>query len=159
MLEKPNDNGASPVDLDRSPGGIHNQNPHDLLGGMTRTNLTANVLLAAVLTFAALALLSVGPYLYGLAASKEAKTHDEKPAAAETAATPRPEPAKKQPPAEAIHTNPDPLEKQPAPEPVAGKPPKGPDPLDKLGVSETKTTDPRKNPLDKGSDDLLKDIK
>ena len=65
----------------------------------------------------------------------------------------------KETPKETAKVNPDPLEKAKAPDPFTAKPPAGKDPLEKLGVSETKTSDPKKNPLDKGADDLLKDIK
>jgi len=154
MLEKPHDNGAATGLELRRPGGDE-PNPHEVLGNLNRTNLTANVGMAAVATLALLAVLTFGQAVLQRASAGK------KPAAVEDAGqAAKVEPVAKETPKTATKTEPDILDRTKGPaDPFAVKPPAGKDPLEKLGVSETKTTDPKKNPLDRGVDDLLKDIK
>src|SRR5262249_15042342 len=76
-----------------------------------------------------------------------------KPAASpkETAKTETPEPAKTTP---AQPTTPDNTKTAAD----SSKPPVSKEALEKLGVTDTKKGDPKSNPLDKGIDDLFKDI-
>lgn len=156
MNIKPHDNGAA-TNLDNVLGGLHDKNPQALLGDLNKSDLPRNVVLASIITVAGLAVISLLPLLFGFmgnlfASGKPPADEPTAPAAATS------EPAKKEQAKETAKINPDPLDKL-LPDPLATKPGKTPDPLDKLGVSETKTSDPKKNPLDKSVDDLLKDIK
>lgn len=157
MNTEPHDNGAA-TDLDHLLGGLHEKNPQALLGDLNKSELPKNVVLAAVITFAGLTVLSLVPALFSMAGGLFAGSSKPEADGEPTKAAAKVEPAKKEQPKETVKTNPDPLEKS-VPDPLATKPPKGPDPLEKLGVSETKSSDPKKNPLDKSVDDLLKDIK
>lgn len=97
MLDKPNDNGSPPADLDHFVLGAHEKNPQDL---------PRNVMLAAIITFVTMGLLSAGPYFYNLAAARAERT--EKATAAEPAPKAA-DPAKKEAATDVTKTNPDPL--------------------------------------------------
>lgn len=153
MHNKPHENGTPAAERERGILGNKDWNPQELLGDLNKSDLPRNVVLAAGLTFAGLALISVVPLLLNLLPAKAAP-EDKGPVASEVAPAPKTEAAKK----ETAKTAPDILDK-PATDPLTAKPKTGIDPLDKLGVSETKPADSKKNPLDKGVDDLLKDIK
>lgn len=157
MNTKPHDNGTA-TDLDSLLGGLHEKNPQALLGSLNKSDLPKNVVLAAIIAFAGLVAASLLPAIFSMAGSLFAGS-SKQPVDVDTPtpAAAKAEPAKKEQPKEVTKTNPDPLEKT-LPDPLT-KTPKGPDPLEKLGVSETKSSDPKKNPLEKGVDDLLKDIK
>lgn len=155
MTRKLHDNGAATPELPRLLGGVEEKSPQDLLGAMARSDLPRNVLLAAFITAVTLGLLTAGPYWYNRAAANKA----DKPVAAEAKQPAKDQPAAMEQPAKDVtKTKPDPLDKTAA-DPVPAKPSKGKDPLEKLGVSETKPSNPNTNPLDKTADDLLKDIK
>ena len=117
------------------------RSPQEMLG------LVQATLLATVITFIFMAGFTVGPYMMKKAYPVAAKT-SKKPAA------PAPAPSASAAPAPVAATA------TAAPLAVAtGTGPATPDVLNTLGIGETKASDPKKNPLEAGGDDLLKDLK
>ena len=124
------------------------RSPQEMLGLVAASNLIQATLLATVITFIFMAGFTVGPYMMKKAYPTAAKT-SKKPAAAAPAPSASAAPA----PVAATTT-------AAAPLPVAtGTGPATPDVLNTLGIGETKVSDPKKNPLEAGGDDLLKDLK
>lgn len=123
------------------------RSPQEMLGLVAASNLIQATLLATVITFIFMAGFTVGPYMMKKAYPVAAKT-SKKPAASAPAPSASAAPA----PVAATATA--------APLPVAtGTGPATPDVLNTLGIGETKASDPKKNPLEAGGDDLLKDLK
>jgi hypothetical protein len=126
------------------------RSPQEMLGLVAASNLIQATLLATVITFIFMASFTVGPYMMKKAYPVAAKT-SKKPAAA----APAPAPSASAAPAPVAATT-----ATAAPLPVAtGTGPATPDVLNTLGIGETKASDPKKNPLEAGADDLLKDLK
>ncbi len=123
------------------------RSPQEMLGLVAASNLIQATLLATVITFIFMAGFTVGPYMMKKAYPVAAKT-SKKPAA------PAPAPSASAAPAPVAATA------TAAPLAVAtGTGPATPDVLNTLGIGETKASDPKKNPLEAGGDDLLKDLK
>ncbi len=124
-------------------------NPQELLGAGARTSLAVAMLQATVATVLLMAALTFGPYLWSPATGT---------AAPSTPATP-PEPARadsKAPTPPAV-----PESGKPAREPgneASQQAPVSKKALEKLGLTDTRKADPRVNPLEKGDDDLLKEL-
>ena len=123
--------------------------PQEVLGTVAQSGLTHGIILASLLTVAGMGLMTVVPYVMG-----KGEPVVKKPAAQASAdAKPTAEPATTSPAGDAA---------------VALPPGAGPgepsaankaDVLSKLGLDETKTADPKTNPLEDKADDLLKDLK
>jgi cytoskeletal protein RodZ len=128
------------------------KNPQEMLGLVAGSGLVRSTILATVLTVGFMAVFTIWPYLtYEPKATAKAN----KPAAAPS---PAPAPTASTPAAPAAAATAD-AAKPAAPPTAATGTPKQPDVLQRLGIGETKASDPKKNPLEAGADDLLKDLK
>lgn len=141
---------ASAAELREYVAKFRGKSPQEMLGLVAGSSLVQGTILATVITVVFLAAFTVGPYVWKKMSPPVAKAPPPKPAAAAPAAT---------------STAPAPIASATAAKPIAtasAAPPNAapPDPvLDRLGIGEAKTADPKKNPLDAGADDLLKDLK
>ena len=127
--------------------------PQEMLGLVAGSGLIRSTALATVITVAFMALFTLWPYF---TSKSQASAKADKPVAAPTAA-PAAAPAASVPAATVAVT--DAAKPAVAPPPSATGTPQQPDVLDRLGIGETKNADPKKNPLEAGADDLLKDLK
>jgi hypothetical protein len=154
---------ASAKELREFVAQLRGRSPQEMLGMIAASDLVRATVLATFITVVLLAGFTVGPYLWN-------KSHPKAPTAVAPATAPSaPAAVNSAAPAPGA-----PASGAPAPTTVAGPasslPPggipsgvrpgaSGPrDPLAPLGVNETKTADPNKNPLINSNDDLLKDI-
>jgi predicted flap endonuclease-1-like 5' DNA nuclease len=129
------------------------RSPQEMLGLVAGSNLVQATILATVITVIFMAAFTVGPYFY-----KKANPVAAKPAKAPAAAAPAPAPTASATAAAPVAATT--AATAAAPLPVAtGTGPATPDVLNTLGIGETKVSDPKKNPLEAGGDDLLKDLK
>lgn len=126
--------------------------PQEMLGLVAGSGLIRSTALATVITVAFMAVFTIWPYL----TAKPQATAKAVPPAAAPATAPAVAPAASVPAAPVATAD---AAKPVAPPPSATGTPKQPDVLDRLGIGETKTADPKKNPLEAGADDLLKDLK
>ncbi len=131
---------------------LKGRSPAEVLGAVAQSSLVQSTFLATLGCIAVLAAGTIIPYAL-------AKASPAKPSAVATVpsnngtpgATP-PVPAEATPPLAPAQGD------LPRPKPVVDPAVPTDDLLDKLGVGETKETDPNINPLDKEGDDLLKGI-
>lgn len=127
---------ASAAELREFVKGLRGKSPQEVLGAVANSGLAQGVALATAGTIVLMALFTIGPYfIYPKVAPKPAKVEaasTSEPAATSDVAAPadKAAPASKNAASNAQQT------------------------LDKLGESETKTADPKVNPLD-NLDDLL----
>lgn len=135
---------------------LKGKSPQEVLGTVAQSSLIQSVITAACGFAALIVAFTVVPFVWGKMAPAEKK------GAAKPQAAAKVEPAQNASTANPVATG----------APVAGDPGAGSakpasaektskadeDLLDKLGVGETKLSDPNKNPLDR-KDDLLKEIK
>lgn len=133
---------------------LHGRSPQEMLGIVAGSSLIRSTIAASVITVVFMFGFTAGPYVWKKWFPKQVvatKTEPEAPAAAAAAA---PTGTAATPAGSAATAN------LPA---TAGAAPAGPagpkDPLAPLGINETKIADPKKNPLDNSTDDLLKDLK
>lgn len=127
---------------------FHGRSPQEMLGLVAASNLVQATILATVITFIFMAAFTIGPYFLSSPAPVAAKPTP-------PAAAPAPAPSASAAPAPVAATS-----ATTAPLAVAtGTGPATPDVLNTLGIGETKVSDPKKNPLEAGGDDLLKDLK
>ena len=116
------------------------RSPQEVMGVVAQSGLTQGIVMATFGCLLVTAIFTAGPYFYAQQFPPPAK-----PIAAQTpppAATPA---TNTNTPATAT----DPANTTPGKDEV----------LDKLGMGETKVTDPKFNPLENSGDDLLKDLK
>jgi len=147
---------APEVALSRLLQEVGTANPEELLGAGAHTSLAAAMVQATVLTALLMVGLTFGPYLWSMtspaAASKATPTTPEETAKAAPTA-----PATPATPATSDKGKTTPEAPKPAlaakDAPVVSK-----EAVDKLGVNDTKKTDPTVNPLDKSTDDLFKEL-
>lgn len=141
---------ASAAELREYVAKFRGKSPQEMLGLVAGSSLVQGTVLATVITVVFLAAFTVGPYVWNKLSPPVAKASPPKPATA----APAPTPPASAPAASAT---------APAPAPTAAAAPSNavpPDPvLNRLGIGEAKTADPKKNPLEAGADDLLKDLK
>jgi hypothetical protein len=129
--------------LDRFQG----KSPQEAVGLVSQSGLIQAMTLAVIGTALVIAIFTVGPFLL-----------TSKPVAAAKAETSETAEAKPSEPAPADTTTPAVAAKGVKPKAAADSVTKDPV-LEKLGMSETKTAPAKVNPLDKGVDDLLNDLK
>ena len=142
---------ASAAELREFVREFRGRSPQEMLGLVAGSNLVQATILATVITIIFMAAFTVGPYFYNKANPVAAK-----PAKAPAAAAPAPTASATAAAPVAATT----AATAAAPLPVAtGTGPDTPDVLNTLGIGETKVSDPKKNPLEAGGDDLLKDLK
>lgn len=143
---------ASAAELREFVREFRGRSPQEMLGLVAGSNLVQATVLATVITLIFMTAFTVGPYFY-----KKANPVAAKPSKAPAAAAPAPAPSAT---AAAPVATAAPAATTSAPLPVAtGTGPATPDVLNTLGIGETKVADPKKNPLEAGGDDLLKDLK
>lgn len=118
-------------------------NPQELLGAGAKTSLGVAMVQATLITVALLGVLTFGPYLWSTPGADSAPKATPKSTPQETATIPTPPPATPENPKTAETAKTAPVSKEA---------------LEKLGVTDTKKADPQSNPLDRGPDDLLKDL-
>ena len=148
--------------------------PAEVMGLITQSNLVQCTIIATIATVVFMAIFTIGPFVYNkLSPPVKATPVAAAPAAAPAKST---EPVATNEPAKAVA--PATPATNDAPKSSAGKssapakndlaPPVAEPTIsaadkqravEKLGVGETKAADPRKNPLENSSDDLLKDLK
>jgi len=139
--------------------------PQEMLGLVAGSSLVQGTILASIITVVFMAAFTVGPYVWKRMSPPVAKASTKlvpaaaapAPAATPAAATPGATPATAAAAGTAPAAAPGTASAVPPTAPPGAVPP---DPvLDRLGIGETKTADPNKNPLEAGADDLLKDLK
>jgi hypothetical protein len=135
--------------LDQLLEEVGTANPQELLGAGARTSLGMAMIQATAVVVLFLVGFTVGPYLLSTPAGDNRAKPE--PVPQEEAKVEPKEPAKTKPTAPAAPVDPKTAV-------TAKDPPVSKDALNKLGVNETKKADPSLNPLDKGNDDLLKDL-
>lgn len=160
---------ATAAELREFIGSLKGKRPQEVMGAVTGSGLVQCTTLATIITTLFLALFTVGPYVWNKL-NPVAKTAQAAPAAATTAQPTAP--ASAQPAATQPEKNTAPAKNDAPPTKgetaKSGAPPIDPlEPsaankqkaLEKLGIGETKASDPKKNPLENSADDLLKDLK
>lgn len=138
---------ASAAELREFVREFRGRSPQEMLGLVTGNGLVQATALATFITVVFMAGFTVGPWWWN-------KSH---PVAAKPTKAPVAAPA---PATSGTAAAPVAASATAAPLPVAtGSGPATPDLLNTLGIGETKVSDPKKNPLEAGGDDLLKDFK
>jgi hypothetical protein len=128
---------ASLAELKEFLGGLHGKSPQEVIGIVSSSLLIQSFGVAIVATIALLSVFTVGPYLiYGPPKAKEIANKPAAAAPGETAAAG----------ASATATSADAQTASEPGQPDAEAAAKA------LGIDETKSADPNKNPLDKGPD-------
>lgn len=124
----------------------------EVLGSMNQASLMQGIVMASIVTVVLMAVLTIGPFLFGSGPKKKGG----KPAAAAAQ-------SKEQTPAEskdAGEGTDSASESSTATANASGGSPKvSAKSLKNLGVNDVKKSDPKKNPLEDSVEDLLKDIK
>lgn len=144
-------NGQSGVDVVGLTEQLRGNSPDEVLGSMNQASLTQGIVMASVVTGVLMAVLTIGPYLFG---SGPQKKKGGKPVAAAAQ-------NKEQAPAEPEKADGDNAAGDSATAKAAanGDPKVSAKALKKLGVDDVKQSDPKKNPLEDSLEDLLKDTK
>ena len=142
---------ATAAELREFVSQMHGRRPQEVLGLVAQSGLTQGLVLATVLTVAGIGLMTVVPYAWAQA-FPEQKSASAEPA---SGGGQQADAAAAQPQTSAQATD------APAVDPTLDEPSQAnkEDVLDKLGIGETKTSDPKTNPLEDKVDDLLKDLK
>ena len=139
------DGSESLAELREFMQGLRGKSPQEVLGDVANSSLVQSTLTAAVGFCVVILGLSVASYYWNqaFADAPPASVAKDNPAAEE--------------PTESTPTQPEPTEPE-----TAASPPSAPDAgvsgdplLDKLGTGETKSADPKSNPLESSLDDLL----
>lgn len=136
--------GATAAEIREFIGQLRGRSPHEVIGALAQSNLLRATGLAAAWTVGLLLVFTILPALFAKPKTVETPT----PVAATTPAADKSKPA-------AVDTK----DSAAATGDTKTKTPSKTDVADKLGIGETKTLDPKKNPLDGTGDDLFKDIK
>jgi hypothetical protein len=136
--------GASAGELREFVRTLRGRSPQEVIGVLAQSNLVRATMLAAAGTFVLMLVFTVLPAVM----ADKPKPADAKPAPVAAPPTPTP-----------TATDAKTASKDAASTPTAPKAKDKADALDKLGIGETKTSDPKKNPLDNTGDDLFKDVK
>jgi len=123
------------------------KSPQEVLGVVAQSGLTRAVTVATIGCVVLLAIFTAGPYAWGKLFAGAPK-----PAAAAPKKV-------DQPTADASTTADGESATATGSANAAADPAGGQELLDKLGEGESKTTDPKANPLEESADDLLKDLK
>jgi hypothetical protein len=155
---------ATAAELRSFMGQLRGKRPEEVMGTIAGSTLVQCTTLATVATVALMAVFTLGPYLYGKWNPPKAAV-----AVAATQPAPREQVSAAAPPAPVNAANAvdsvGPATSEAARGSAGLKNPLEPSVADKqkaaerLGVSETKAADPKKNPLENSADDLLKDLK
>ncbi|MCE9603634.1 MAG: hypothetical protein K8U03_01885 [Planctomycetia bacterium] len=133
---------------------LRGRSPQEMLGVVAGSSLVRGTVAASVITLIFMVIGTLWPYamrkMNPVVATKPAVVEAAPAAAAPAAANPAAAPAAGTGAAAAT--------------PASGSAasdagPGSPDVLGKLGIGDTKISDPKKNPLDNSKDDLLKDLK
>jgi hypothetical protein len=133
-------------------------NPEELLGAGAHTSLAAAMAQATGIAVVLLAALTFGPYYLWsnpgtTPVAQPAPAHEEPGKAA-----PAPVASPATPAAPVTPDKPRPVAEANKPAPADKNAPVSKEAVDKLGVNDTKKADPAVNPLEKGTDDLLKEL-
>lgn len=146
---------ASAAELREFVRQCRGKSPQEMLGLVAGSSLVQGTILATIITVIFMGAFTVGPYVMNKAVPPVAKAPKPAPAAAPaaapnaTASTAAPATAASLPATSGPAVPTDPLAPPGSKSDIANK----------LGIGETKIADPKKNPLDAGADDLLKDLK
>ncbi len=146
-------NGQGGVDVLGLTEQLRGNSPDEVLGSMNQASLTQGIAMASIVTVVLMALLTIGPFVFG---SGPKKKKGGKPAVA--AATQDKEQARAAS-QDSADGNAAAGESATATTAVGGEPKVSAKALKKLGVDDVKKSDPKKNPLEDSVEDLLKDIK
>ena len=142
---------------------FRSRSPQEALGLSDQSGLLMASVQAGVVILVLFAALTIGPYFIDRSNSSASTNPTPAPEKHEVEPAPQPSTPSNSKTAPSPSTpGPDASSKQPVtgnPTAVGKTPPKGKDIVDVLGESGTKTVSPKINPLEKGGDDLLKDIK
>jgi hypothetical protein len=140
---------ATAAEMAEFLGQLRGKRPQEVLGVVAQSGLAHGIVASTLFVAALVGVLTVGPFVWARVSPPPAKAAAKKETPAQPAveaATTASEPAK---PADAAQAA------------IEGGTPGKPnvDILEKLGQSESKEADPKKNPLEDKTDDLLKDLK
>lgn len=155
--------GATAAEFREFMQGIKGKSPQEMLGVVAQSSLLQSTLTATAGCIVLMAAFTAGPYAWGKffpatltpTAAQSQKSNSSADAAKNNAAPPAAG-APNQPAAAALAPGEDPANSAAA---TTRTKKSDDDLLDKLGVGETKSSDPNANPLDSDKDDLLKEIK
>lgn len=136
--------GATAAEIRQFIGQLRGRSPQEVMGVLAQSNLLRATALAAVWTVGLLLVLTILPAIF----AKRKAVETPAPVATTTPAADKSKPADANTKDSAAATG-----------DTKSKTPSKTDVADKLGIGETKTLDPKKNPLDGAGDDLFKDIK
>lgn len=136
--------GATAAEIRQFIGQLRGRSPHEVIGVLAQSNLLRATGLAAAWTVGLLLVFTILPAIFAKPKNVETAT----PVAATAPAADKSKPA--------VTDGKDSTAVAPD---TKTKPASKTDVADKLGIGETKTLDPKKNPLDGVGDDLFKDIK
>jgi len=156
---------ATAAELRDFIGKLKGKRPQEVMGTIAGSSLVQCTTLATIITVVGMAIFTVGPYLWNK--SRPAPTATAQavpaPAAAPAASTPAVASPAKNDAAAPVEPSKSDTAKGPAAAPVANPLEPSIDSkqkaIEKLGIGETKASDPKKNPLENSADDLLKDLK
>jgi hypothetical protein len=142
---------ASTAEIQEFVRNLRGKPPQEVLGMVAQSGLTQGIVVALVLTVVGMGLMTVVPYMMG-----HGKPPGKKPVAQAAGENEPVKPAATTTAADIPAATADAAAPAGKGEPSAAN---KADVLSKLGLDETKVTDPKKNPLEDKADDLLKDLK
>jgi hypothetical protein len=140
--------GATAAELRTFVRQLRGRSPQEVIGTIAQSNLVRSTLLAAGAAVVLLLVFTIVPAM--MAKPKPADSPSPATASAPAASKDGSQPAASDAKDGAA---------KPAPTDVKSTQAGQKDIADKLGIGETKTSDPKKNPLDSTGDDLFKDVK
>lgn len=157
---------ATAAELRDFIGKLKGKRPQEVMGTIAGSSLVQCTTLATIITVVGMAIFTVGPYLWNKSRPAPTATAQAAPAPATAPAASTPasaSPAKSDTVAAPVEPAKNDTAKGPAAAPVANPLEPSIDgkqkAIEKLGIGETKASDPKKNPLENSADDLLKDLK
>lgn len=155
---------ATAAELREFMGQLRGKRPQEVMGTLANSSLMQCTTLATIVTIVMMAVFTVGPYVWNKIAStttvaaKSAPTPPKAENPAAPAAAVKSETAASAPSA-VSRTDTAKTSAQPIADPLEPSAANKQKALEKLGIGETKASDPKKNPLENSADDLLKDLK
>ena len=132
---------ATAEELRQFIGQMHGKSPQEVLGQVAESGLTRGIVTSAIAAIVILAVFTVGPFLVNKLSADTAPVATAKPQSAAVRAEPDQAQASTQAQASEPQTGPQESDLRKA--------------TDAMGIGETKTADPDKNPMDKRLDSLL----
>lgn len=144
------DGAATVSELREFLGEMHGKSPQEVIGIVAKSGLTRSIVLATFLFAVLLVALTVGPYLWERFGSGATGPTTGQSDTAKTPAAKPDEPKPDERPAETVATTPKDKSVSDELDPDRA--------IDAMGIGETRTADPKKNPMEDKLDKLLDGI-